>query len=77
MSGLGVPVLTATPTATRASGVSLAAMTWPDATTGSNGNCTIGTSNGSPLMTRSLVPPPEPKVALTLCPVAFSNAGII
>jgi len=35
----------------------------PDATTGSNGNCTIGTSNDSLLMTRSLVPPPEPKVA--------------
>src|SRR5262245_15092292 len=28
-------------------------------------------------MIRSLVPPPEPKVALTLCLVAFSKAGII
>ena len=36
----------------------------------------MGTSNGSPLMTRSLVPPPEPNVALTLCPVACSKAGI-
>jgi hypothetical protein len=28
-------------------------------------------------MTRSLVPPPEPNVALTLCPVARSKSGII
>ncbi len=77
MSGFGAPVRTATPTDTVASGVSLAATTWPDAITGSNGSCTTGTSNGSPLMTRSLVPPPEPNVALTLCPVARSKSGII
>src|SRR5262245_29501591 len=28
-------------------------------------------------MTRSLVPPPEPNVGLTLCPVARSKSGII
>ena len=76
MSGLGAPVRTATPTATVASGVALAAMTWPDASTSGNGGCTIGTSNGSPFVTCRLVPIPEPNVAFTLWPVFFSKAGI-
>ena len=49
MSGLGAPVRTATPTCTMASGVSLSETTWPDAVTGSNGGCTIGTSKRRPL----------------------------
>ena len=56
MSGLGAPVRTATPTATVASGVALAATTWPDASTSGNGGCTIGTSNGSPFATCRFVP---------------------
>ncbi len=76
MSGRGAPVRTATPTATVASGVALAATTWPDASTSGNGGCTIGTSNGSPFATCRFVPSPEPNVAFTLWPVFFSNAGI-
>src|SRR2546430_12993595 len=37
----------------------------------------MGTSNASPFTTRCFVPLPEPKVALTVFPVFFSNAGII
>jgi hypothetical protein len=58
MAGFGAPVRTATPTETVASGVSLPAITWPEASTGSSGSCTTGTSNGSPRMTCALVPPP-------------------
>ena len=77
MSGLGAPVRTATPTATVASGVALAAITWPEASTSGNGGWTIGTSNGSPFATCRFVPRPDPNVAFTLWPVFFSNAGII
>ena len=77
MSGLGAPARTARPTATLANGRSLFFITWPDATTISVGGCTMDTSKVSPLMTRSFVPRPEPKVALTLWPVAISKPGII
>src|SRR5262249_10714803 len=76
MSGLGAPARTARPIETVASGVSLWGATCPDAITGSSGGCATGTSKGSPLTMRSFVPPPEPKVALTLWPVARSKAGM-
>src|SRR6476659_4466907 len=68
MSGLGVPLRTASATATVASGVSLSGMTWPVAMTSATGGCTIGTSNASPLITCFLVPLPAPNVALTVWP---------
>ena len=77
MSGLGAPVLTATPTDTLASGVAVLATTCPDANTSGYGGCMTVTSNGSPAATCRLVPSPEPKVAVTLWPVFFSNSGRI
>src|ERR1051326_2483762 len=77
ISGCRVPGRTARPIATCANGVSLFVTTFPDAITSWYGGCTIGTSNGVPFATCALVPSPEPKVAFTLCPVFFSNAGII
>src|ERR1043166_2473309 len=65
-SGFLSPVLTATPTATRASGVSEFAITFPDATTSGYGGWTIGTSNGTPSVTCFFVPRPEPNVGFTL-----------
>ena len=75
-SGLGVPAGMPTTTLTVAIGVSVLGITLPEAMTVSSGGWTTGTSNISPSMVRDLAAPPEPKVGVTLWPVAFSKAGI-
>src|SRR5450432_1720793 len=75
MSGLGAPALTATPTATFASGVRLFTITLPDASTSGKGRWMTGTSKSPPSATCFFEPSPDVNVAFTLLPLLLSKRG--